>query len=102
MKVVTIKNDIDNFILELDSRTQAKVLRCLDLLEYNGNNLGMPYSKSLRNGLFELRVVGERHVRIIYCFHKNTIYLLHAFIKKTNKIPSKELALAVKRYKLLA
>lgn len=102
MTIVTVHNNIDDFILRLDSQTQARVLRCLDLVEKNGNNLGMPYSKSLKGGLFELRITGTKHIRIIYCFHKNIIYLLHAFVKKTNKIPSKELVLAIKRHKMLA
>ncbi|MCL5260193.1 MAG: type II toxin-antitoxin system RelE/ParE family toxin [Gammaproteobacteria bacterium] len=48
------------------------------LLELCGNSLRLPHSKSLGEGLFELR---ERRfgVRIYYAFFKNqTIILLHA------------------------
>lgn len=102
MKIETIKSDIDKFILSLDERTQSRTFRLLELLEHNGHKLGMPYSKSLTGGLFELRIVGEKHIRIIYCFKHNRIYLLHAFIKKTNKIPQQDLDLANKRVKMLA
>ncbi|MEI7810179.1 MAG: type II toxin-antitoxin system RelE/ParE family toxin [bacterium] len=102
MQVETIAGEIDKFILKLDPQTQAKVLRYLELLECYGNKLGMPYSKSLHGGLFELRIIGSKQVRIIYCFHKNKAYLVNAFIKKTNKIPKKEIDLALKRLKILA
>lgn len=102
MKTETISSDIDKFILKLDAQAQARVLRCLDLLEKYEYKLGMPYSKSLKGGLFELRIVGNKHIRIIYCFHDGKIYLLNAFMKKTNKIPKKEFDLAIKRFKMFA
>ena len=97
-----VASEIDKFILKLDSQTQARVLRHLELLEKYGNKLGMPYSKSLHGGLFELRITGNKQVRIIYCFYKEKVYLLHGFIKKTNRIPKKEIELAIKRFKMLA
>jgi len=102
MQIETIASEIDKFILKLDAQTQAKVLRYLELLERHGYKLGMPYSKSLHNGLFELRIIGIKHVRMIYCFYKGKIYLLNAFIKKTGKVPKREIDLAIKRFKTLA
>lgn len=102
MQIETIANEIDKFILNLDAQTKARTLRCFDLLEKYEYKLGMPYSKSLHGGLFELRVTSNKQVRVIYCFHKGKVYLLHAFIKKTNKIPKKEIELAMKRFKILA
>jgi phage-related protein len=102
MKIETTTKEIDKFIFDLDTKTQARVLRCLELLKKYENKLGMPYSKSLHEGLFELRIVGNKQVRIIYCFDNGIIYLLNAFIKKTNKIPKREIDLAVKRRKILA
>ncbi len=96
MEIKLITDDIDKFILNLDAETQARTLRYLDLLEKLEYKLGMPYSKSLRKGLFELRITGNKHVRIIYCFNNGKIYVINAFIKKTDKIPLKELALAEK------
>lgn len=102
MQINTIISDIDKFIFKLDPKTKARVFRCVEILEKYEYKLGMPYSKSLHEGLFELRITGEKQVRILYCFHKNTIYLLNIFIKKTNKISSKEIAIAIKRRKTLA
>jgi phage-related protein len=102
MQIKTVTNEIDKFILNLDAQTQARVLRCIELLGKHEYKLGMPYSKSLHGGLFELRITGNKQVRVIYSFHKNTTYLLNAFIKKVNKIPKKEIDLAIKRFKMLA
>ena len=51
--------------------------------------------------LFELRVKGKNIiVRFFYCYKKNKIIIvLHGFVKKSQKIPPKELALAIKRKK---
>lgn len=102
MRVETITTDIDKFIFKLDTQTQARVLRYIELLEKYGYKLEMPYSKSLHGNLFELRIMGNIQVRIIYCFHKGTIYLLNIFSKKTNKIPKKEIDLSARRFKTLA
>jgi phage-related protein len=102
MQIETVTSEVDKFILGLEPYLQARVLRQIELLEKYGNKLTMPYSKSLHGGLFELRILGNKQVRIIYCFHKNVIYLLHIFVKKTGKISKKEIDLAIKRLKILA
>ena len=102
MQIETITSEIDKFILDLDIQTKARVLRYFELLEKYEYRLGMPYSKSLHGGLFELRIMGNKQVRILYCFHKEKVYVLNAFIKKGNKIPKKEIDLALKRLKILA
>jgi phage-related protein len=101
MRIEAFTNDIKTFIQGLDAQMHVRTMRCLDLLKEHGHELRMPVSKSLSNGLFELRVGGNIQVRIIYCFHQETALLLHAFIKKTDKIPKKEMELALKRRKLL-
>ena len=78
----------------LSEKEIAKAIRTIDLLEAFGNNLSMPHSKYLTDGLLELRIRGTREIRIFYCFHNNKVVLLHAFIKKTQKTPTKELAKA--------
>jgi len=88
---------VERFIHSLDYATTAKVLRTLELLEKHGSDLGMPHSKSLGKGLFELRVRGTREIRIFYAFVENDIYLLHAFQKKSQQTPVKEIDLARSR-----
>jgi phage-related protein len=61
--------------------------------------MASPFSKKIGNNLFELRVRGNNAIRLIYCFSKKRIVVLHAFKKKTNKIPQRELKTAVDRMK---
>lgn len=89
---------VQKFIASLDNSTHAKVLRHIDLLETFGPSLRMPYSRQLGMGLAELRIRGNREVRLFYVFaDEKYIYLLHGFVKKSQATPRKELALARQR-----
>ena len=68
------------------------------MLEF-GSNLGMPHTRPLDNGLFELRVKGKEGIaRVFYCTRiGKRIVMLHMFIKKSQKTPKKELQIAIKR-----
>lgn len=65
------------------------------MLEF-GPNLGMPRTKALSDGLFELRVKGKEGIaRVFYCtLAGQRIIMLHSFIKKSQKTPPKEIKLA--------
>jgi phage-related protein len=75
----------------------------IDLLTEYGPHLGMPHSRALGDGLFELRTRGRSGIgRAFYCFLVGKrIVIVHAFIKKTQQTPDKELKLARKRAKEL-
>lgn len=90
---------IEDFIKGLDEKTQNKFIFKKILLERFGTKLSYPHTKSLDNGLFELRFKGtEGQIRIIFffCFN-NFIILVHGFIKKTQKINKKEILISKKR-----
>lgn len=92
---------VAEYLTNLHPKSRYKVSRLLELLAINGNQLKMPYSKSLRDNLLELRCTTQQgQERIIYCFiaEKNCI-LLHAFLKKTQKTPENEIKIAIERYK---
>jgi phage-related protein len=61
----------------------------------------MPLCRSLGSGLWEVRseLTQSRISRILFCVHDGRMVLLHAFIKKTQKTPDADLALALKRKK---
>ncbi|MES2059618.1 MAG: type II toxin-antitoxin system RelE/ParE family toxin [Patescibacteria group bacterium] len=82
------------FIRSLDPVLRNKVATMIDMLEELGHNLRPPFSKSLGKGLFELRIVGDDHVRIFYCFSHNKVYLLHGIRKKSMKLPKRDVDLA--------
>lgn len=90
---------VKEFIKSLDEKTISKIGSGIDLLEKHGPFLGMPHSKKLTRDIYELRVRGKLEIRIIYGFINKTIYLLHAFLKKTQKTPLKEINTAGGRFK---
>jgi phage-related protein len=81
----------------------ADYARLAELLMEHGPNLRLPHSRAFGDGLFELRPKGRSGIgRAFYCFLLNRrIVVLHAFIKKTQQTPDKELAIARKRLKEL-
>ncbi len=87
MEVVYWGERAKNFIRSLDEDIRVDIGDLIKLLVENGNLIEMPDSKSLGKGLFELRLRRKLKVRILYIFHNNKAYILHAFIKKTWKIP---------------
>lgn len=80
---------VERFILKQDLKMRASIFRVLELLELRGHELREPFSKSLGEGIFELRIsCGGKNCRILYFFKTGKrIILMHAFIKKTRKIP---------------
>ena len=87
---------VERLLESLNASELAKALRTLDLLEEFGQNLNMPHSRHMSDGLYELRIRGKREVRIFYCFHAGKAHLLYGFIKKSEKTPPSELTRARK------
>ena len=88
-------------LLELPAGLQARYLRLADRMELHGPNLGMPHTKAILDGLFELRLKSKEGIGRVFCCAVigNRIFILHSFVKKTQKTPSNELNLALKRMK---
>jgi phage-related protein len=81
----------------------ADYARLIELLAQHGPSLRLPHSQAFGDGLFELRPRGRSGIgRAFYCFLLGKrIVVVHAFIKKTQETPDKELKLARKRVKEL-
>lgn len=88
-------------ILGLPAGFLGRYLRYTDRMEIYGPDLGMPHTRSMGDGLFELRLKGlEGIARVFYCtLIGKRIMILHQFTKKTQKIPPRELAIARRRMK---
>ena len=72
----------------------------LDLMRVQfGWPIGRPLVGSLKDGLWEVRssLPSQRIARLILCFHAAVLVVLHGFIKKTQKTPADDLALAKRR-----
>jgi len=64
-----------------------------------GANLGMPHTKALDGGLFELRVKGKEGIaRVFFCTKiGKKIIMLNSFVKKSQKTPKNQLRIAKTR-----
>lgn len=94
------KKPVEEFIDSLEPKMRMKAMATIKLLSEYGNQLREPYSKSMGDGLFELRIKFSSDIsRIFYFFIvDNKIILTNGFIKKTVKTPKTELDLA-RKYK---
>ena len=79
----------------------ARYIHLTDRMVEYGPDLGMPHTRAMSAGLFELRLKsGEGIGRVFYCtLVGRRIVMLHQFVKKTEKIPPKELSIARRRMK---
>jgi phage-related protein len=92
------ENLVQDFIDSQDQSTRSKYGRLIALLIQYGPILHYPYSRKLTKNLYELRGHGDTKIRIIYTCINQKYILLHAFKKKTQKTPQKEINIAEKRY----
>ena len=70
-------------------------------MELFGPDLGMPHTRAMGGGLFELRIkAAEGIARVFYCtVVDRRIVILHQFVKKSEKTSPKELGIARQRMK---
>jgi phage-related protein len=99
--IIYYSESLQNEILDLPAGFLARFLRYTDRMELYGPDLGMPHTRAMGEGLFELRLkAAEGIARVFYCtIIGKRIVMLHQFIKKTDKTPPKELAIARRRLK---
>lgn len=65
--------------------------------------VGMPLCRPMGQGLWEVRthLPSKRIARVLFCPHDGLLVALHAFVKKTQKTPSADIALARQRQREL-
>lgn len=103
------KEPIQEFLEELeDPKMIKKIIRNLELLEKYGFRLlkaDKDYKKLAGYGkynLWELRFLQNTNIcRIVFCLRSQNAYLLHAFEKKSQKTPTREIATAISRIKFI-
>lgn len=90
-----------DFLYSLSEKEQAKCSDYLTALAERGNTLPSNFVKRVEHGLWELRPeYGGTEFRFFYfTVIENTIIMLHAIKKKTQRIPRKDIELALKRKK---
>ena len=92
---------VQEHILELPDTLAARYVVLTRRMLAVGPHLGEPHTKAMGEGLFELRLKGADGIaRIFYCtLIGKRIVMLHSFIKKTERTPARELAVARHRMK---
>ncbi|OJI06457.1 hypothetical protein BK004_03470 [bacterium CG10_46_32] len=97
MEIRFFSESVRDFIGSLEEKTRARVYQTIDLFYEAGHTIGLPHSKKIAKDLFELRIRSVQEVRILYTYKQASVVLLHAFIKQSQKIPQKEIKLALQR-----
>jgi phage-related protein len=94
-------NRVKREILFLPKELLAEFYAMQQIMQEKGPSLGMPYTRAMGDGLFEMRLSDKDGIaRVFYCtIEKYEIFVLHSFIKKTRTTPDRELQLARKRLK---
>jgi phage-related protein len=88
-------------LLAMPAGFLARFLRYADRMEIYGPDLGMPHTRAMGDGLFELRLKSTEGIaRVFYCTAiGHNVMILHHYIKKTVKTPTRELDKARRRMK---
>jgi len=91
MKINFLFSETYNFLFALDDASVEKVIKSIGLLEQYGHTIRYPHTKYISDGVFELRIIGVSNIRIFFIFKNEEAVILHAIIKKTQKLPRKEI-----------
>jgi phage-related protein len=100
-EIVYYDEDVQELLLAFPPGLQARYVHLTERMIAFGPDLGMPHTRGMRKGLFELRMKSKEGIgRVFFCNRPNRrIMMLHAFVKKSAKTPPKELKVAQERMK---
>lgn len=85
---------VREFIAAQSRGMQAEYVKLVERLETDGY-LIEPFGKKLEANLFEMRLRRGQQVRVVYFYHARTRVIgVHAFVKKTQQAPLRELSQA--------
>lgn len=93
---------VDEEMAALPSGLQARILRIIDVIESVGlDKMHEPHVKHLEGKLWELRAMASEGIaRGIYVtLTGRRVIVLHVFVKKTQKTPTRALSIARDRMK---
>ena len=83
---------------QLPAKAQQKCQVRLERLEAMGNDLRRPEADYLRDDIYELRASCQGvHYRMLYFFHGRAAVVVSHGIVKEQRVPPREIALALKR-----
>lgn len=89
-----------NDLLDFPKEARQSAGYSLDKIQRGQEPIDWKPMTSIGQGVKEIRIHCDNEYRVIYLAQKEEgIYVLHSFVKKTQKTNSKDLALAKKRFK---
>lgn len=93
------RKPVEEFLIALPKNHETKINVLIQRLSQEGNMFGFPFIKTISGKLKELRIQASPNIyRIFYfLFTGRRIVLLHAFTKKSQEIPRKEIDIALSR-----
>ncbi len=96
---VSGENPVKTFIESLTERQERKIARVLNNIENYGLVLAIPHVKKLTGTpLWEIRILGQDNIRILYAtVLSDSVLLIHGFIKKSQQTPNWEIKTALER-----
>jgi phage-related protein len=89
---------VRDWLRDLDAADRSAIGQDLMRVQYRWP-VGMPLCRSLGAGLWEVRTTlpSNTIARVLFSVHQGRILALHGFIKKSQKTPDQDLALAHRR-----
>ena len=90
---------VEEFLIALPKEHETKANILIQRLSQGGTMFSFPFTKTISGKLKELRIQASPNIyRIFYfLFTGRKIILLHAFTKKSQEIPRKEIDIALSR-----
>jgi len=91
------REPVREWLKDLQSEHRKTIGEDIKTLQF-GWPVGMPLARKMEEGLWELRShISAGIARTFFTLFDDKIVLLHGFVKKSRKTPTKELAIAKRR-----
>jgi len=102
-KITFYSDKVEKETLAFPSGILANTIHIMEMIEEYGPNIGMPQTRNMGDGLYEIRAKGKEGIgrSFFAVVIEDEIVILNSFIKKSQKTPKKELDKARKRLKEL-
>ena len=97
---IALLEQVEKFIESCSLEDRLRIKKVFNLFEEFGVALGSPYLKKISgtDNLWEFRI---RNIRLLFFLKRNVGIIVHGFVKKSWRVPKRELEIAKKRSKLV-
>ena len=83
---INFYDGVEDQILTMPPKIQARMIKLLELVETHGANLGPPHTEPMGDGLFEIRARAQEGIgRGLFCYLKGKHFRVARLCKKISK-----------------